>query len=395
MPLKPDLPFPKSAGDAIRSKDWNDLVSETQRLDNAKVNRSGDAITGPLTIAGALSIGTATTNAKLDVAGKLDVTGDLRINNAKLYLRGGTDTNHGLGWFGPGAMFAGESVDGPVLFGNSGGALGSTLGGQKVALRWDSNGKVGIGVPVPDFKVDVAGRIRLRQEPSGSAGLWLHQTTPGEDRAFFGMMSDDTVGLFGNKGANWALTVDVTHGGVGVRTSPHPSIGLYVSGADKPYGLYVSGGTTYGLYTTGKALIGGDLSVAGKVSDQNIRSSVYASNRVDTTSTGYVDMPNMSMTISAAVSAQFLVMVQINGVQTTGSANLRGYFRLLVDGSQWDSTIHEFHNDGWELRGVKLSRLASLAAGAHTISVQWAVTSGGTLTCCWYGDSRQIQVIEL
>jgi len=26
--------------------------------------------------------------------------------------------------------------------------------------------------------------------------------------------------------------------------------------------------------------------------------------------------------------------------------------------------------------------------------VQW-YTSGGTLTCCWYGDGRQIMVIEL
>ncbi|EXI78791.1 MAG: hypothetical protein AW10_02781 [Candidatus Accumulibacter appositus] len=394
MPLKPDLPFPKSAGDAIRSKDWNDLVSETQRLDNAKLNRSGDAITGPLTIAGALSVGTTASNAKLDVAGKLDVTGDLRINNAKLYLRSGADTNHGLGWFGPGAMFAGESVDGPVLFGNSGGALGSSLGGQKVALRWDSNGKVGFGVPAPDFKVDVAGRIRLRQEPSGSAGLWFYQTTPADDRAFFGMMSDDTVGLFGNKGANWALTVDVTHGSVGVRTSPSSNVGLYVSGVNKDYGLYVWGGTSYGLYTTGKASIGGDLRVAGKVSDQNIRSSVYASNRLDTTSTSYVDMPNMSMTIASPGGSQFLIMVNINGVQVQGGTTIGAYFRLLVDGTQWDMTRHEFNHNGWELRGVHLSRLLSLAAGSHTISVQWAVTSG-TLTCCWYGDGRQIQVIEL
>src|SRR5215470_15058428 len=63
MPITPDLPFPKSAGDAIRSKDWNDLVVETQRLDTAKVNRSGDTITGPLTIAGALAVGTTTAAA--------------------------------------------------------------------------------------------------------------------------------------------------------------------------------------------------------------------------------------------------------------------------------------------------------------------------------------------
>ena len=69
MPLTPDLPFPKSPADAIRSKDWNDHVKETQRLDVAKVNRSGDAMTGPLTIAGALGIGTTAPKAPLHVVG--------------------------------------------------------------------------------------------------------------------------------------------------------------------------------------------------------------------------------------------------------------------------------------------------------------------------------------
>jgi hypothetical protein len=64
MPLTPDLPFPKSPADAIRSKDWNDHIKETQRLDVAKVNRSGDAMTGPLTIAGALGIGTTAPKAR-------------------------------------------------------------------------------------------------------------------------------------------------------------------------------------------------------------------------------------------------------------------------------------------------------------------------------------------
>ncbi|ACV33830.1 hypothetical protein [Accumulibacter sp.] len=151
MPLTPDLPFPKSAGDAIRSKDWNDLVTETQRLDNAKVNRAGDAISGPLTIAGALGIGTTTPSAKLDVAG------DLRINNSRLYLRGAGDNNHGLGWYGPGSPFAGANVDGPVLFGFSGGALGSTDGGQKLALSWDDSGNVGMGTSTPKAALHVVG----------------------------------------------------------------------------------------------------------------------------------------------------------------------------------------------------------------------------------------------
>src|SRR5687767_12456123 len=50
MPIAPDRPFPKMAGNVVRSKDWNDLVVEVQRLDAAKVNRVGDTVTGPLTV---------------------------------------------------------------------------------------------------------------------------------------------------------------------------------------------------------------------------------------------------------------------------------------------------------------------------------------------------------
>ncbi len=55
MPIKPDQPFPKSPGDPIRSKDWNDAVNEIIRLDNAKANRAGDTFSGPLTVQGTLT----------------------------------------------------------------------------------------------------------------------------------------------------------------------------------------------------------------------------------------------------------------------------------------------------------------------------------------------------
>src|SRR3954468_20783080 len=61
MAFTPDLPFPKTPGNPIMSKDWNDAIGEVQRLDTAKVNRSGaDALAGPLTINNALAVGTNT-----------------------------------------------------------------------------------------------------------------------------------------------------------------------------------------------------------------------------------------------------------------------------------------------------------------------------------------------
>jgi len=58
MPFQPQPPFPKSRGDTVRSTDWNDLTLEVQRLDNAKVNRVGDSMSGSLSIAGTLAVGT-------------------------------------------------------------------------------------------------------------------------------------------------------------------------------------------------------------------------------------------------------------------------------------------------------------------------------------------------
>src|SRR5205814_777017 len=52
-------------------------------------------------------------------------------------------------------------------------------------------GRVGIGT-TPDFKLDVADRVRLRQGGSPSAGLWLFQDAPARDQAFVGMANDSS-----------------------------------------------------------------------------------------------------------------------------------------------------------------------------------------------------------
>jgi hypothetical protein len=69
---------------------------------------------------------------------------DLTINPLS-----GTASNYGLGWYGSGGtgrLFDSVAVDGPVLYGNSGGALGSSASGtKKIALLWNATGQVGIG----------------------------------------------------------------------------------------------------------------------------------------------------------------------------------------------------------------------------------------------------------
>ncbi len=111
-----------------------------------------DDVKMTITEDGEVGIGTSTPNAKLDVHGSI------RLNNTPLYLRSGTSQNHALRFSGPGHAFAGEELEGPVLYGYESGALGTSyLGTEKIALYWDHNGLVGIGTTSPQETFTVQG----------------------------------------------------------------------------------------------------------------------------------------------------------------------------------------------------------------------------------------------
>lgn len=62
-----------------------------------------------------------------------------------------TASNYGLGWYGTGRLFGTTAVDGPVLYGNSGGGLGSNNGSTKtLALQWNAFGQIGVGATTFD-----------------------------------------------------------------------------------------------------------------------------------------------------------------------------------------------------------------------------------------------------
>jgi hypothetical protein len=69
MPLRPDQPFPKTRGNPIRAKDWNDAVTEVIRLDGAKLNQTGGTVGGNLAVTGNLSGGTITGNLGANTVG--------------------------------------------------------------------------------------------------------------------------------------------------------------------------------------------------------------------------------------------------------------------------------------------------------------------------------------
>jgi hypothetical protein len=101
----------------------------------------------------------------------LDIEGNARLNNFDLHLRHAADRNHGLGWYGSNYVakgFAGVDVDGPVLYGWNGGALGATSAGNRIAVRWTADSRVGIGTPNPAVSLHVA-------SPTGPASVLIGQ----------------------------------------------------------------------------------------------------------------------------------------------------------------------------------------------------------------------------
>lgn len=236
MAFTPDQPFPKSPGNPIMAKDWNDAIGEVQRLDTAKVNRAGaDSLAGPLTIANALAVGTTTAaaaGARLHVVdtanpavARLQTTA---VNgSARLELWSDPRTPAGVEWR-PGYIesFDTGSFTGGLRFVTNGtGAAAKQGNAEQLRLV---NGTAGFGVADPAFRIDALGPIRSRQNGGITPGVWLSGTTV-TNRAFFGLLSDNVAGILGAGGAGWALQMSVVNGNLGIKTSPGTAA-LTVSG---------------------------------------------------------------------------------------------------------------------------------------------------------------------
>ncbi|WP_153800900.1 tail fiber domain-containing protein [Foetidibacter luteolus] len=101
----------------------------------------------------------------------------------------------------------------PLHFYTAGGAAQLTL---------QSNGNVGIGTASPSFKLDVAGRIRLRSETKSgaAAGLWFNDRTNTNAIAFVGVpQQDNAIGLYGSV-AGWGIIMNTISGNVGIAKNP-------------------------------------------------------------------------------------------------------------------------------------------------------------------------------
>ncbi|HEY6503431.1 MAG TPA: hypothetical protein VIZ28_05595 [Chitinophagaceae bacterium] len=117
---------------------------------------------------------------------------------------------------------ASDPVSGGIMYNSSLNPNGFQFrtNGNIIRMSITSAGNVGIGNTNPFYTLDVSQRMRVRSGGNNttSAGIWLNNNANTE-AAFVGMEDDTHVGLFGNNGAGWKLTMNTQNGALKVNGS--------------------------------------------------------------------------------------------------------------------------------------------------------------------------------
>ncbi|MBI4932013.1 MAG: hypothetical protein HY841_14740 [Bacteroidetes bacterium] len=204
----------------------------------------------------------------------IEPDGTLRLNENDIKFRSGfPDGNHGIGWYGQdinipipiSRPFANEYPNGPVLYGYDGGALGMKDNGnsiEKIVLRWDAAGNVGIGTTAPTEKLEVIGNIKatgkMQASAYASSSPLIFEAPIGTERARI----DDVTGRFGIGTNNPVQMLDVNgkmnlSGGViqkgGAPITSTGDLGLY-SLDPATYMRFVTNGQPIRFYSDGNPI---------------------------------------------------------------------------------------------------------------------------------------------
>ncbi len=170
----------------------------------------------------------------------------------------GTASNYGLGWYGTGRLFGTTAVDGPVLYGNAGGALGSNASGTyNTALRWDASGRVGIGATSltsttnkltlqGDMATSPADQLTIRGNADNNKRLLLGYDTT---------LNQGTLQSYSGATAAGTLLLNAAGGNVGIN-SVNPTANLTIRSGKN--GWPNTSGDTSSASAAGLRLFGSD-----------------------------------------------------------------------------------------------------------------------------------------
>jgi hypothetical protein len=282
----------KNPGDLLRSSDWNELLVEAKRLDDAKFDKSGGAIGGNLSIGGALAVGTNQFGGSLNVVSGIPV--QLRLQQTKnndwarlLMNANGNEWQLGVGAPGAGPM--------------AGNLNFWTVAGNRNALSITPAGNVGVGVELPNTPLHVRGgnwdvtategdlkigndthRLKIGIAlAGGGAGDVRIRAVGGTNRLMLGGGNNDVMLITQDGGASMP-SANLSFG-----ATVRQMINLWST----EYGIGVQSGTTYFrswknfAWHTGGAHNdaelnpgGGTLAMALTGSDLRVTGSIYAGN---------------------------------------------------------------------------------------------------------------------
>jgi hypothetical protein len=128
-----------------------------------------------------------------------------------------------------GFSFADRNV-GPMVNNPAAGERWVWYAAGGTARLWSGTDVLSSSVTGEGGGLDVSRRMRVRQGGDLSAGIWFRQTEPQQDSAFVGMVDNTHVGLWGNTGAGWGVTMDTGSGEVQIHGDLHVSGSIFKGG---------------------------------------------------------------------------------------------------------------------------------------------------------------------
>jgi hypothetical protein len=180
---------------------------------------------------GTIEVNGAVVNGDVRASGQVLAASGLALHDSDILFRNESFTGGGLGWYGTNKPFGDIAPDGPVLFGYSGGVLGTTSNGYKATLWWNAAQQVGVGTTNPHARLSLG-------DGFAQSKLLLYDTAT--DRVGLGVQANQfrlhlatntaRFSFLGAPSSNELVTIQGS-GLVGVGIT-NPATKLHVAGTD-------------------------------------------------------------------------------------------------------------------------------------------------------------------
>jgi hypothetical protein len=233
---------------------------------------------------------------------------------------------------------------------------------------------VGIGTTAPKAALDI--QQGKREGPHPDSAKWLYVTGDfDEDKGVEFRHTNQTQGIGFGLNTIYATGSDETQD---LNLKPRGSGKVNVSG---DFG--VTGNVGIGTADPEEKLhVNGNV-LASKVYSENAREEKAFHNGIQENSRIYVDMPDMSVSVTTGNRHLF-----IHFVVSESWTNGHGYYKLLLDNKEIGNARNHYVS---RHSSVMILRMVKVPEGVHNIKVQWKVDSGKIQSL----STRTLAVIEM